>query len=220
MLSTGNRGYFVSFMVSIILIYVEFYRGIKLKFILMITVLLLLLTSFVALIRSGADYNKLENFISVFFYESVNVGITLLHHLQDMNYNLVEFPAILIGKLIGIIPSVIFPGKFALMVSTEDIGKIVIRFQGTTHNYVELLINFGLIGTIFFFFFLGIGFNWLKSKKHYTPIYIAVSANIPFFFFRSFYDATVKHMLEFSILLPLVILYSSYAYRNYKTRKY
>jgi hypothetical protein len=162
----------------------------------------------------------LESYIGVFFYESVNVGITLLHHLQDMNYNLVEFPAILIGKLIGIIPSVIFPGKFALMVSTEDIGKIVIRFQGTTHNYVELLINFGLIGTIFFFFFLGIGFNWLKSKKYYTPIYIAASANIPFFFFRSFYDATVKHMLEFSILLPLVILYFSYAYRKYKTRKY
>jgi hypothetical protein len=103
------------------------------------------------------------------------------------------------------------------MVSPEDIGKIVIGNQGTTHNYVELLINFGLIGTIFFFFFLCIGFNWLKSKKHYTPIYIAASANIPFFFFRSFYDAIVKHILEFSILLPLLILFISYAYRKYKT---
>ncbi|SVB76342.1 uncharacterized protein METZ01_LOCUS229196, partial [marine metagenome] len=26
------------------------------------------------------------------------------------------------------------------------------------------------------------------------------------------------HMLEFSVLLPLVILYFSYAYRKYKTR--
>jgi len=220
MLSTGNRGYFVSFLFSIILIYVELNRGIKLKYLILITGLVLLLTSFVALIRSGANYTTLESFIGVFFYESVNVGITLLYHLQYMDYSLFEFPAILISKLIGIIPSVIFPGKFSLMVSPENMGKIVNRFQGTTHNYVELLINFGLIGTIFFFFFLGICFNWLKSKKHYTPIYIAVSANIPFFFFRSFYDATVKHMLEFSILLPLVILYFSYAYRKYKTRKY
>ena len=220
MLSTGNRGYIVSFSFSIILIYVELYRGIKIKYLIMFIGFLILLTSFVALIRSGADFTKVEAFIGMFFYESVNVGVTLLYHLQYMDYSLFEFPAILISKLIGIIPSVIFPGKFALMVSPEFMGKIVNRFQGTTHNYVELLINFGLIGTIFFFFFLGICFNWLKSKKHYTPIYIAVSANIPFFFFRSFYDATVKHMLEFSILLPLVILYISYAYRKYKTRKY
>ena len=35
-----------------------------------------------------------------------------------------------------------------------------------------------------------------------------------------FYDATVKHIFEFSILLPLLILYVSYAYRKYKTWKY
>jgi len=216
MLSTGNRGYFVSFLFSIILIYVELNRGIKLKNLILIIGLVFLLTSFVALLRSDAAYS-LMSFIGVFVYEFVNVGVTLLYHIQDMNYNLVEFPDILISKLIGIIPSAIFPGKFALMVSPDDMGKIVIPFQATTHNYVELMINFGLIGTIFFFFFLGIGFNWLKSKKHYTPIYIAASANIPFFFFRSFYDATVKHIFEFSVLLPLLILFISYAYRKYKT---
>ena len=216
MLSTGNRGYFVSFIISIFLIYIEINRGIKLKYLALIISLVVAFTSYVAIIRSGGTFS-LEQIIDNFFYESFNVGITLLYHLQDMNYNLVEFPTILISKLIGIIPSAIFPGKFALMVSPDEIGKTVIRFQGTTHNYVELLLNFGLIGTIFFFFFLGIGFNWLKSKKHYTPIYIAASANIPFFFFRSFYDATVKHILEFSILLPLLILFISYAYRKYKT---
>ena len=216
MLSTGNRGYFISFSFSIILLYVELYRGIKAKFVIIVIGLLILLTSFVALIRSGNDYNSVEAFIGVFFYESVNVAITLLHHLQYMDYSLFEFPAVLISKFIGIIPSIIFPGKFSLMLTPADLGKIVTRFQGTTHTYVELIINFGLIGTIFFFFFLGIGFNWLKSKKHYTPIYIAASANIPFFFFRSFYSVTVKNILEFSILLPLTILLISYLYRKHK----
>ena len=82
------------------------------------------------------------------------------------------------------------------------------------------MINFGLIGTIFLFFFFSIGFNWLKSKKHYTPIYIGVCAQIPFFFFRSFYDATVKYIFEFSILLPLLILSISYVYRKYLTWNY
>ena len=132
-----------------------------------------------------------------------------------MDYNLVEFPDVLISKFIGIIPSAIFPGKFALMISPADVGKSVIRYQATTHNYVEFMINFGLIGTIFIFFFIGIGLNWLKSKKHYVPIYIAVSAQIPFFFFRSFYDAIVKYIFEFSILLPLLILFISYVYRKH-----
>ena len=128
-----------------------------------------------------------------------------------------EFPDVLISKFIGIIPSAIFPGKFALMISPADVGKSVIRYQATTHNYVEFMINFGLIGTIFIFFFIGIGLNWLKSKKHYVPIYIAVSAQIPFFFFRSFYDATINHMFEYSILLPLIIFSVSFFNRKYST---
>ena len=103
------------------------------------------------------------------------------------------------------------------MVSHHEVGKSVINFQATTHNYVELLSNFGLVGTILLFFFFSIGFNWLNSKKHYTPIYIAISAQLPFFFFRSFYDATIKHMFEFSILLPLIILSVSYLNRKYST---
>jgi len=225
MLSTGVRGYFISFIISIFLIYSEVNRGIKLKYLTLIIILVVFSSLYVAIIRSGGTiswrvYHFMDQFSDTLFSEPLNVGVTLLHHLKDMNYNLVEFPIVLISKLIGIIPSAIFPGKFALMVSPEEIGKIVYSFQGTTHNYVELLINFGLIGTIFFFFFLGIGFNWLKSRKHFTPIYIAASANIPFFFFRSFYDATVKHIIEFSILLPLAILFFSYVYRKYKTVKY
>ena len=219
MLSTGNRGYFVSFMISLFLIYIEINRGIKLKYLTLIIGLVVTFTSYVAIKRSGGTFS-LPQVIDNFFYEPMNVGITLLYHLQDMNYNLIEFPTVLISQLIGIIPSAIFPGKFALMVSPEDIGQTVKRFQGTTHNYVELLINFGLIGTIFFFFFLGIGFNWLKSKKYHTPIYIAASANIPYFFFRSFYDATVKHIIEFSIILPLAILFFSFVYRKYKIGNY
>ena len=68
------------------------------------------------------------SFIGAFFYEPVNVGVTSLYHIQDMDYNLVEFPAVLISKLIGIIPSAVFYGKFSLMVSPEDMGKIVNRF--------------------------------------------------------------------------------------------
>ena len=66
----------------------------------------------------------------------MNVGITLLYHIKDMNYNLMEVPDVLFSKLIGIIPSIVFPGKFALMVSPEEVGKSVIRYQASTHNYV------------------------------------------------------------------------------------
>jgi len=217
MLTTGNRGYFVVFILSMLLIYNEINNGIYLKNLIILFFLFVVFNSSIALIRSRDIFATLsfDRHLGNFFYESVNVGITLLYHIQNMDYNLVEFPDVLISKFIGIIPSAIFPGKFALMISPADVGKSVIRYQATTHNYVEFMINFGLIGTIFIFFFIGIGLNWLKSKKHYVPIYIAVSAQIPFFFFRSFYDAIVKYIFEFSILLPLLILFISYVYRKH-----
>ena len=218
-LSTGNRGYMITFFMSLLLIATEVGNGINIKKLFLIFIFITFLSSFVAIVRSGIGESYLyrsESHIGNIVYEPINVGVTLLHHLKDLSYGYFEIPVVLISKLIGIIPSAIFPGKFGLMISPADIGKTVVRFLATTHSYVELLINFGLIGTILLFFFLGIGFNWLKSKKHYTPIYIAASANIPFFFFRSFYDATVKHIFEFSILLPLLILLISFIQRKYR----
>ena len=226
MLSTGNRGYFISFIVSIILIYIYKNKGINIKYFFLLVGIIILFTSFVAIARSielstmtlstYVDLYSLTSITAVFFYEPVNVGVTLLYFLKEMDYNLIEFPYIFLSRFIGIIPSVIFPGKFGLMITPEEIGKSVLRFQGTTHNFVELLINFGLIGTIFFFVFLSVGFNWLKSQKNLSPLYIAASANIPFFFFRSFYDATIKHIFAYSFLLPLLILIISYLYSKYK----
>ena len=219
-LFTGNRGYFIAFIMSLLLIANEIGGGIRFKKFIVIMTIVIIFNSFVAIVRSTEDTRFLynfDNYFGNFIYEFVNVSVTLNYHIKDMIYNLVEFPVVLISKFIGIIPSAIFPGKFAYMVSPDEVGKIIVPYQATTHNYVELLINFGLIGTIFIFFFIGIGFNWLKSKKHYTPIYIAICAQLPFFFFRSFYDATVKHIFEFSILLPLLILVISHLRRKYST---
>ena len=216
MLSTGNRGYIMVFFITIVLIYNEYRGGIKLKYLFLISFLTLIFNGYVALLRANNVFS-FQGSIGNIFNEFINVGITLFYHLQDMNYNLFEIPYVFFSKFIGIIPSIIFPGKFALMVSHHEVDKSVIKFQATTHNYVELLSNFGLVGTILLFFFFSIVYNWLKSKKHYAPIYIAISAQLPFFFFRSFYDATIKHMFEFSILLPLIILSVSYFNRKYST---
>ena len=99
MLSTGNRGYFVSFLISLFLIYIEINRGIKLKYLTLIIGLVVAFTSYVAIIRSGVPYS-LNRFILNIFYEHLNVGVTLLYHLQYMDYSLFEFPAVLISKLI------------------------------------------------------------------------------------------------------------------------
>ena len=78
MLTTGNRGYFISFSFSIILMYADLYRGIKIKYLIIFFGLAILLTSYVALIRSGAELYSVAAFTGVFFYEFVNVAITLL----------------------------------------------------------------------------------------------------------------------------------------------
>ena len=102
------------------------------------------------------------------FNESLNVGITLARHLEDREIFLLKFTFILLGKFIGIIPSFIFPTKFDYMFSYKEFGIEIHNYQATTHNYVEMILNFGLLGSIIVTFLCAIILNVIKTNMLVT----------------------------------------------------
>ena len=114
------------------------------------------------------------------------------------------------------IPLFIFPMKFEYMLSYEDIGMNIYSYQATTHNYVEIILNFGLVGSIILAFLCGIILNILKSKPFLKCIYIPICCNLPFFFFRSFNDTIIKHIIAYSIIFPIILIFITQFHRKYK----
>lgn len=97
-------------------------------------------------------------------------------------------------------------------------GNGVSVFQGTTHSYVELMANFGLIGAMVFMFFLSLSLNFLKRNESLSGIYIAICSFLPFFFFRDFPNTLIKYILEFTIILSVLLYNSNFIILRIKNR--
>ncbi|EMM85177.1 hypothetical protein LEP1GSC039_0468 [Leptospira santarosai str. 2000027870] len=151
--------------------------------------------------------------IQSFFMEPGYVGMTLISHLIENKFNLIEFPISLLSNIIGIIPSILFPEKFKYIQAIGEIGKPISVFQGTTYNYVELMANFGLFGAMIFMFFLSLSLNFLKRNESLSGVYIAVCS-----FFRDLPNTLIKYIFEFTIILSVLLYYSNFIILKIKNR--
>ena len=135
----------------------------------------------------------------------------------ESNSTVLEGLATVSGQLNMFIEAMtpIFESKFQYFVQPHDVGKTIIDYKGTTHNYVELIYNFGLIGMIFFIYLSLFLLNYLKNFRNIGYMYVGLLPNFAFFFIRSFNDTIIKHIIEFSILLPLIIISISYIDKKY-----
>ncbi|EQA69887.1 O-antigen polysaccharide polymerase Wzy [Leptospira noguchii] len=209
MYSTGNRGYLTLSVISIILILQKVLKGFRLIPILLIICILAVFNSAWGHIRAQNPVTFFK-IIQSFFMEPGYVGMTLISHLIRNEFSFIEFPIPLLGNIIGIIPSIIFPEKFKYIQAITEMGKSISVFQGTTHNYVELMANFGLIGSMIFMFLLSLGLNFLKRNESLSGIYIAICSFLPFFFFRDLPNTLIKYIFEFTIILSILLYYSNF----------
>ncbi|EMY76377.1 putative membrane protein [Leptospira weilii serovar Ranarum str. ICFT] len=208
MYSTGDRGYLTLSIISILLILQRLFKNFKLTVIVFILVIVAIINSIWGNIRVGIPVTSFR-IMQNLFMEPGYVGMTLLSHLTENELQLFHFPTPLLSNLIGIIPSVIFPEKFKYIQAAKELGNSISSFQGTTHNYVELVVNFGLIGAMIFMFFLSLGLNFLKRKKSLSGVYIAVCSFLPFFFFRDLPNTLIKYILEFTVIQSALLYYIS-----------
>lgn len=207
MYSTGNRGYFTLSIISVILVLQKVLKGFQLISSVVVIIGLSVLNAIWGLIRVKYDvtfFKIAQNFLM----EPGYVGMTLISFLNKNELHLIEFPIPLLSNVIGMIPSILFPEKFKYIQAIAEMGKPISVFQGTTHNYVELMVNFGLIGSMIFMFLLSLTLNFLKRNESLSGIYIAICSFLPFFFFRDFPNTLIKYILEFTVIQS-VLLYNS-----------
>lgn len=217
MYSTGNRGYFTLSIISMILISQKVLKGFQL-------IPSVIVISGLATLNAIWGQIRAQNIVTFFkitqnfFMEPGYVGMTLISHLNKNELHFIEFPIPLLGNIIGIIPSILFPEKFKYIQAISEMGNGVSVFQGTTHSYVELMANFGLIGAMVFMFFLSLSLNFLKRNESLSGIYIAICSFLPFFFFRDFPNTLIKYILEFTIILSVLLYNSNFIILRIKNR--
>ncbi|EMJ93047.1 putative membrane protein [Leptospira kirschneri str. JB] len=209
MYSTGNRGYLMLSVISILLVLQKVSKGFPI-------IPSIFVISFLGILNAIWGHIRAQNSVTFFkvlqaiFMEPGYVGMTLISHLIRNEFSFIEFPIPLLGNIIGMIPSIIFPEKFKYIQAVTEMGKPISGFQGTTHNYVELMANFGLIGSMIFMFLLSLSLNFLKKNESLSGIYIAICSFLPFFFFRDLPNTLIKYIFEFTIILSVLLYYSNF----------
>ena len=178
------------------------------KLILLITffsgILILFLGSAGAL-RAGISENDnvLNRTFIEMFSETNNVSNTMFSFIINENldkYQLIAFPAPILSQLFNLIPSIVFPGKTEFMYSHQYIEY----FQATSIIFVDILVNFGILGSFFIFWLIGYSMQYLKSLS--PGIFLAVSSTFALNLHRTFEVTLIKNILQYSILIPLLII--------------
>jgi len=204
---SGNRGFFISFIISIIIVASQLRGGIKIRNLLLIALVGIIFSGLVGQIRSGSsaslDWLSLMQ-LSMYHLnaEGGNVATSMYIYISNYDANYFEFPHSFLSQFISIIPSFIFPAKFDYLI----LDPRVTYFLSSSHFYVILLVNFGIIGAIFFMYLFTYVLNVIKYKYKAMGIYPALCCLIPFMFFRDFDLTVVKFMFEFTFLYALIII--------------
>jgi hypothetical protein len=203
---TGNRGFFISLIVSIVVVMSHFNGGIKFRNLFFLFLIGFIFAGFVGGLRSNGPLISLDNVFSILFFqfsaEGGNVATSMLLYIGQNSANLFEFPSSFLSQFINTIPSFVFPSKFDYLILDPRVSY----YLSSSHFYVMLMVNFGIVGCMIFMYFFTYILNIVKVKYRFVGIYPALCAHIPFMFFRDFDLTVVKFMLEFTFLYAIVIL--------------
>jgi hypothetical protein len=210
-LSIGRRFYVMSAMVSLIVLYTNYFRRLNLmKFLLSAMVGAILVGSFGQL-RLGAGLKAVSPFVLV-SYESLLDSMSLVASLKQDIHQFIRFPVYLLSDFTAIVPPAISGRTKGWQIDPQDDGFRIFSPQGGVNSYVEFMINFGDFGTILCFFALGYGLSRLRAVDGSLMdryVYVILSGWIAFTFFRdSFELSIVKQMVEISVIIPFAMMYA------------
>ena len=164
--------------------------------------------------RTGAKYWNYSNYsIDRMFTQLIsdpyNISYSLFDYLSKYEIPYVNLPSSLLSNIIGLIPSYIFPSKSKYYIDYQALGYEFVIEEGTTSTFISLLINFGLVGAIIFLFCISYFMCWMRKQNEqpYITIYVMTCGWIGFQFFRVFETTMIKHILQSSILVPIIIAF-------------
>ena len=208
-LSLGGRLYFVSSLVMLLVYRSVYFSRISTKAALISLGSVAGLSGLVGLFRLGGDVNFQSGLLNVFI-EPLFTGFSLIHFLGDATFEWVKFPVFLLSSFINLAPTALLPGKADYIIAPEDYGYVAFAPGGALNSYFSFMINFGILGTMVFFFLFSGFLNYLKLQDRrllFRVIYVMLCGWLGFTFFRdAFFISIVKTMFQFSVLTPIALV--------------
>ena len=211
-LSLGGRLYLFSSLLMLLVYYTVYFQKIAYRPFFLVVLSGLLLSGLVGTLRLGAGFSFSEVLFNLAAEPLFN-SISLLQFLVDGRLDLVNAPIFLLGDFINLIPTALFPGKSAFLLSPDDYGYHVFSPLGSLSTFFSFMINFGILGTMLFMFVLAFGLQLLRSRGRSLlskTIYVMVSGWLATTFFRDpFSISLVKSIFQYSILFPAIVVFSA-----------
>jgi len=207
-LSLGQRYYILTAVIMLVI-----YRSVFVRHFRAYTTLLLFA---VGVSAAGAfalvrQHNNLS-LLAIICAEPLFNSISLLYFLRELTLPILRLPTLLLRDLLFLVPTVLLPNKLELIPNVTDAGIPLFNPLGAEHSFLSFVANFGVVGSLGAFFFLGFGVNLIRSGGRVPllkVIYVMLSAQLAFTIWRDdFAYSIVKNMLEGAVAIPIFIFAS------------
>lgn len=211
-LSLGGRLYVVSAVIMAVVYHTVYHRPLPIRRALLFALVAMVLSGVAGTIRSGHVPSPFAILVNL-FAEPLFTSFSLLHFLPQPDAPWVAVPQFLLGDLLNLVPSAIFPTKGQYLIDPMEAGYDIFSPLGALNSYVSLTINFGRLGTPFVLFALGAALGVLRRRESSLArvVYTMLAGWLPFTFFRDpFSISVVKNMFEFSVLVPTLLFWSTH----------
>lgn len=211
-LSLGGRLYVVSAAIIALVFHTVYQRALPPGRTLLIAVAAMALAGAAGTLRLGRAPTPMGIAVNV-LAEPLFTGLSLLDFLTTGQAPWLAAPRFLVSDFVNLVPSAVFPGKAAYLMNPADYGYTIFAPLGALNSYISLTINFGIIGTPLVIFMLGFGLALLKRRRTVLArvVYSMLSGWLAFTFFRdAFSISVVKNMFEFSVVVPVLLVWSSH----------
>ncbi len=211
-LSLGGRLYLLSAVLMLLVYRTVYFRRFRPQAALGLAALVIGLIGLAGLGRQGINVS-LGDLVLNLFVEPLFNSFSLIHFLAYGSLELLKFPIFLLSSLVNLVPTALFPGKLGFIANPEDYGYVAFSPVGALNSFFSFMINFGVIGTMLAFFFFSLWLQRLKTQRQTVlskTVYVMVCGWLATSFFRdNFSISLVKVILQFSILVPVLLVVSA-----------
>lgn len=211
-LSLGSRLNFVSSVLMLLVYRTMYFRRIGYRALLLFVSAAFALTGTIGIVRLGGGVTSGDALFNL-AAEPLYNSFSMLQFLADGRFDLINKPIFLLGDLINLVPTVLFPAKAAFLLNPEDYGYRVFSPVGSLSSFFSFMINFGILGTMLVMFFTGFVLQSLRSRGSNLlsrTSYIMVCGWLATTFFRDpFSVSLVKSIFQYSILFPAIVVFTA-----------
>jgi len=208
LLSLGGRLYVASAILMALVYRTQFVEKARTRTVILGGVLGVLGAGLTGIVRLGGALS-ITTLAANIASEPLFTSFSLIQFLSRQRFEWWNFPRFLLGDLINLVPTSLFPDKARYLLDPEAFGYVVFSPLGALNSFFSLTINFGVIGALIPLFALGLTLSLLQRQpaKLLRIVYSILTGWLAFTFFRDpFAVSVVKNMLEFGVLVPFGIV--------------